>query len=271
VRTPLQLVLLLALVLRATPAAGQVRQPALQEYRFVSEAGYASAIWVNPGASGFNRPIHLIGHMTGDRPEGSDWSLAQYLIGFQWEVVSFGYQHDEFSGVGFEDGDAYTVSGGVESGGNGIGVSYTWRTVGQADGNFDVGWLYQGGGNASLGVVWQNIGAPEVRDTTLDEQLVAGVTARPSEGRFGLSLQAAYRTKKKDFGAFRIGGTLTLMRSLQALALVQWSGDGDFEGFMIGAIWRGRSMVAGGAIGLSSGGDARTASGGLDFWSQRQR
>jgi len=268
-QTPVRLTLPAALLLCATAAAAQVREPALREYRFVSEAGYASAIWVNPGASGFNRPIHLVGHITGDKPEGGKWKLAQYLLGLQWEVVAFGYQRDEFEGDGYDSGDSYTISGGMATGANGFGASYTWSNPGSGDASWNLGWLFMAQ-NASTGIVWRDIGSPQVRDTVLDERLVGAITVRPAEAQFGSSLQVDYRTKRKDFNAFRIGGTLTLARTIDILALAQWRGGGSFDGFVIGAIWRSQSATAAGAIGLESGGDVGTASGGLDFWQARQ-
>ncbi len=266
-RTPVLLILLAALLVRASPAAGQAREPALREYRFVSEPGFLSGAWVNPGASGFNRPVHLFGHITGDRPEGGKWKLAQYLVALQWEMASFGYQRDEFR----EDGsaDSYTISGGLAAGQNGFGVSYTWTNPGQTQGSWNLGWLIVSQ-NASAGIVWRDLGSPQVRDTTLDERLVGAATFRPSQGTFGFSLQLDYRTKRKNFNAFRIGGTLTVAKAVDLLALAQWTGDGDFDGFIIGGILRGQSVAASGVVGLESGGDAGTVSAGLDFWQARQ-
>ena len=266
-RTPVLLILLAALLVRASPAVGQAREPALREYRFVSEPGFLSAAWVNPGASGFNRPIHLFGHITGDRPEGGKWKLGQYLVGLQWEIVSFGYQHDVFRDDG--SADTYTISGGYAAGTNGFGVSYTWTNPGQTEGSWNLGWLIVSE-NASAGIVFRDLGSPQVRDSTLHERLVGAATFRPSEGTFGFSVQLDYRTKLKNFNAFRIGGNLTVAKTFDILALAQWNGDGDFDGFMIGAILRGQSVAASGVIGLESGGDAGTANVGLDFWQARQ-
>jgi len=266
-RTPVLLILLAALLVRASPAAGQAREPALREYRFVSEPGFLSATWVNPGASGFNRPIHLFGHITGDRPDGGKWKLSQYLLGLQWEVVSFGYQRDEFTSDG--SADSYTISAGMATGNNGFGVSYTWTNPGQTEASWNVGWLIASQ-NASAGIVWRDLGSPTVRDSTLNERLVGAATFRPSEGTFGVSLQLDYRTKLKNFNAFRIGGNLTIAKTFDILALAQWTGEGDFDGFMIGGILRGQSVAVSGVIGLESGGDAGTASAGLDFWQARQ-
>jgi hypothetical protein len=266
-RTPVLLILLAALLARASPGAGQSRESALREYRFVSEPGFLSATWVNPGASGFNRPVHLFGHITGERPEGGKWKLAQYLVGLQWEIVSLGYQHDEFQDDG--SADTYTVSGGFAAGTNGFGVSYTWTNPGQTEGSWNAGWLIVSQ-NASAGIVWRDLGSPQVRDSTLHERLVGAATFRPSEGTFGFSLQLDYRTKLKNFNAFRVGGNLTVAKTFDLLALAQWNSDGDFDGFMIGGILRGQSVAASGVIGLESGGDAGTANAGLDFWQARQ-
>jgi hypothetical protein len=122
-RTPI--VAGLTLLLGAGAALGQTRDPEPAAYSFVSGTGHGAALWVNPGAAGFNRAVYLLGHMTWDRPEGGEWLTGQYTVGFHSRIIAFGYRHDEFQPGG--QGDAYTASLGVARGRNGIGVSRTGR------------------------------------------------------------------------------------------------------------------------------------------------
>lgn len=247
------------LLLAATPAVAQYRVPEPQTYRFVSEIGNAAAIYVNPAAAGFFSASLLTGNVTFDRPESSGWKVGQYQVGIQWGSLFGGYSHDEYHDTtGFAQGDNYTVGAGFAASGNGAGVSRTWRTVGDAESSWDAGYLFVSRVGVSLGVVWRDIGSPVVRDTVLDERVVGAISFRePRHDRFSLSLQADYKTKEKEFRAFRVGGSVKLLDSAEVLALVQWDGDGNFQGFRIGINLLGKSWMGGGVAGLDSGGDVR--------------
>lgn len=253
----------LALLLAAPPAAGQIRDPEVQSYSFVSSIGLANGIWINPAAAGFSNASHLIGHYTFDRPEGSSWETGQYLVGLQSKVIGFGYSHDEFVSGTYSQGDAYTLALGLAQGRNGAGVSRTWRTVGEAQGSWEVGWVNHSPSGVSLGLVWRDIGSPEVRDTVRYERVVGAVTYRPPNAPLSISLQADYRTDGGAFNGFRIGGSFGMLGTLDALALAEWDGDGDFLAFRLGVIVRAARVTLSGGAGLDSGGDARTASAGL--------
>ncbi|NIR43384.1 MAG: hypothetical protein GWN99_05540 [Gemmatimonadetes bacterium] len=258
------------LTLTATPAAGQYRVTDVQTYRFVSEYGNAAGLWVNPAASGYFNASLLGGHVAFDRPEDRSWKAGQYLIGLQWGPVGFGYGHDEYRDPGrAPQGDSYTLSVGLATRGNGFGVTRTWRTVGDADGSWDLGYLFVAPSGFSLGLTWRDIGSPVVRDTLLDERVVGAVTFRePETGRFSLSAQGDYRTTG-DFRAFRIGGSWRVIPQLEFLALAEWNGDGDFESFRIGVNLHGTSTRATGVAGLESGGDVRSGSLGVSFLGRR--
>ncbi len=267
----------LGLLLLATPPApAQVREPVVQDWAFVSERGFASAIWVNPGASAFNQPIHLVGHLTWDRPEGEGWTLGQYLLGLQHGVLAFGYRHDEFNtGVGFAQGDAYTLAAGLPYGRNGFGVSRTWRTVGETEGSWAIGWLYRAE-RGSTGLVWRDIGSPEVRGTKRPERLIGAISIRPGS-QFQFSAQADYQTDGSDFRAFRLGAAFTIMQggqgflsSLRAFALSEWEGDGDFGRFFLGLTSRRGSLTTVALGELDSSADVRSGSVGGDLQAARR-
>lgn len=252
-------------LLSAGPAAAQWRAPEVQAYRFVSDAGGGAGLWVNPGGAGFNMMTRLLGDVTFDRPDEGSWSTGQYMVGLQWKIAGFGYQHDEFqpSEDGFSQSDSYILAIGVAQGRNGLGVARTWRSVGATEGSWEVGWLSYAGSGLSAGLVWRDIGSPTVRDTTLREQLVGAVSLRPQGSLFSISLQGAYQTDGGDFRAFRIGGTIGLVEKLLASASAEWNGDGDFEGFRLGLAFGHKAAVFTAGAGLASGGDARTANLGL--------
>jgi hypothetical protein len=266
-RKAIPFILGLPLLAAAGSAAAQVRAPEPQAYRFVTEIGGGSGLWVNPGGAGFNQMTRLLGNITFDRPEDGDWSTAQYMAGLQWKIAGFGYQHDDFaeSEGGYAQGDSYVLAVGFASGRNGFGVSRTWRNVGPADGSFEIGWLSYGASGVSIGLVWRDIGSPVVRDSTLYEHVVGGVTFRPSETRFSFSLQGEYQTDGSDFRAFRIGGAVGLLQNLAVQALGEWNGEGDFKGFRLFMAMGHKLTVGTAGAGLDSGGDARTAHLGLSI------
>ncbi len=272
--------IILAVTLSASSAVAQTRDPALSAYRFVSDLGFGSGVWVNPAASGFNRRTNrLLGHATWDRPEDQGWSLGQYLISLQWSIVGFGYRHDEFEELAgsFSQGDAYTLSGGFATSRSGIGVSRTWRTVGPAEGSWEIGWLLLSP-QITAGLVWRDIGSPDVRGTKRPERVVGGLTYVAVPERLHLSLQADFLTGDGEFDAFRVGGRYTLLRRtlgavrlLDAVVLADWGGDGDFQGFALGVMLRHGAGLAAGVGELDSGGDLRGASLGVDFETTPQR
>lgn len=242
---------------------GQTREPEIARYRFVSDAATAG-LWVNPGASGFNRRVKLIGHYTWNRPREEGWTTAQYLVGLQSGVVGFGYRHDEFDGDGpFSQGDAYTVSVGIADERTGLGLSRTWRTVGPTEGSWELGALARASDRVILGLVWRDIGSPEVRGVTRESRLLGAVTLAPPNGRFSLSAQADYRTGEGDFRAFRVGGAAAVLAVIDGLAVAEWDGDGDFLGLSLGVQIRQSTGTALGVVGLDSSGDARAASAGM--------
>ncbi|NIN73331.1 MAG: hypothetical protein GTO46_15685 [Gemmatimonadetes bacterium] len=258
----------LALLLGAAPALGQTRDPEPGAYSFVSGTGHGAALWVNPGAAGFNRAVDLMGHMTWDRPEGGDWSTGQYTAGFHSRVIAFGYRHDEFQAG--SQGDAYTAALGVARGRNGFGVSRTWRSVGDAQGSWEIGYVNHGVSGVSLGLVWSDIGSPTVRDTVRHERLIGAVTYRPPTTSVSVSAQGNYRLDGGRFNGFRIGGSVVILGSLDTFALAEWDGEGDFMALRLGATLGGaRARLFGGA-GLDSGGNARTASAGLTYRSEQR-
>ncbi len=271
--------LISGLTLSASAAVAQTRDPALHTYRFVSDLGYASGVWVNPAASGFNRVNRLLGHATWNRPEGEGWSLGQFLISLQWSIIGFGYRHDEFDELEgtFSQGDAYTVSAGFATARSGLGVSRTWRTVGPAEGSWEIGWMLASP-QVTAGLVWRDIGTPTVRGIRRRERVVGGLTYVAVPDRFQISLQSDYLTRAGDFDAFRVGGRYTLVRRtlgairlVDALVLADWDGDGDFQAFAIGLMVRHGSGQAAGVGLLESGGDVRGANLGIDFETTPQR
>lgn len=268
----LPLGLSLALTQAARPAAAQTREPEVQAYGFVSELGSPYALWVNPGAAGFDIPSRLIGHVTFNRPEDGDWSLGQYMLGVQAGYASFGYRHDEFDLPGGKSqGDAYRVVLGLAARSVGLGLSRTWHTVGEAESSWELGWIYASASGLTAGLVWRDIGSPEVRDTVEYERLIGGFTFRPQRGPFAISLQADYQADGGEFRAFRVGGRFAFLELLDGFALAEWDGAGDFEGFRIGLALRHQTATASAAAGLSKGGDARTASAGLALDSPHRR
>jgi hypothetical protein len=263
VRTPL--VAGLATLLTAGPALGQIRDPEPEAYAFVSGTGHGAALWVNPGAAGFNQAVYLLGHVTFDRPEDGAWTTGQYAIGVHSRIIAFGYRHDEFQSGAHTRGDAYTLAVGLARGRNGLGVSRTWRTGGKTEGSWEVGYVNHAVSGVSLGLVWRDIGSPTVRDTTRHERLIGAVTYRPPNTPASFSLQGDYRLDGGKFRSFRIGGSFQIVGTLNAIALAEWTGDGDFEAFRLGATVSGGRTALFGAAGLGSGGDARTATAGLSF------
>lgn len=260
------------LLLWGASSYAQTRDPELRAYSFVSELGGGAGLWVNPGAAGFNPTTRLGGYWTFDRPDGESWFTGQYAIGLQLKLLGFGYRHDEFSDPnGFAQGDAYTLALGLARGRDGLGVARVWRSVGPAEGSWEIGYVHHESPGVSVGLVWRDIGSPAVRNTVRREHIVGAVTLHPKVGGFSLSAQADYRTDGGDFRAFRVGGSLALLRILNLLALAQWDGEGDFDGFRIGVVVTQPSATLLGGAGLSSGGDARTATLGGDFESRPQR
>lgn len=252
------------------PAAAQTRDPAVSEFRLVSDLISTSSLWVNPAGLGFHtRRSSLMGNLTWDRPKDGDWSLGQYLIGVGADIVGFGYEHDEFQSGAFSQGDAYTVALGVAAREAAIGASRTWRTVGESQGSWVVGVGYVKPA-AAVGLVWRDIGSPAVRDTVRDERLIGAVTAQPSRGPFILEAELDYNVNDKSLRVFRVGAGLTLRGKFRAQGLLGWDGDGDFVGFVISGDLRLGRATAWGAAGLDAGGDAGNANLGLDFTHQRR-
>lgn len=262
-RRLLTTILAIAALLTAVDAAAQTREPEIIRYRFVSDTTTAG-LWVNPGVAGFNRRVKLIGHYTWNRPRDEGWTTGQYLIGLQSGVVGFGYRHDEFEAEGeFSQGDAYTVSVGHAGRRMGLGVSRTWRTVGPAEGSWEIGALLEASRLMDVGLVWRDIGTPEVRGTPRDSRLIGAATLTPPERRFTFSAQVDYSTASDDFRAFRIGATAEVLDVVDALATAEWDGDGDFLGLFIGLEVARRTGTAHGVVGFDSNGDARAASAGV--------
>ncbi len=263
-RTPRLTAPIWALALAAQPLAGQIREPEVQTYSFVSETPNVYGFWVNPGAPSVSGRSWIAGHVTFDRPaNGGGWSTSQYMLSFQAGPLGFGYRHDEFDDPnGFAQGDAYTVALGLHTASSGLGLSRTWRTVGPTEGSWEIGWVGRSASGVSFGLVWRDIGSPEVRDTTRRERLIAGLTYRPPLHAFSLSAQMDYRRKGSSFRAFRIGGSFRLALPVEAIALAEWDGDGDFRSFRIGAVIKPKTATLTAGAGLDSGGDARTASAG---------
>lgn len=219
---------------------------------------------MNPGAAGFNRRVTIVAHYTWDRPHDEGWTTGQYLIGLQSGVLGFGYRHDEFDGAGeFAQGDAYTVTAGLAGDRMGVGVSRTWRTVGPTEGSWDVGGMLRASDQITAGLVWRDIGTPEVRDTTRESRLIGALTASPRTSPLWFAGQIDYRTAEGDFRAFRIGGGAAIVDVVDALAVAEWDGDGDFLAFMIGITIKQPTGSALGVARLGSDGDARAASVGL--------
>ncbi|MDP2577884.1 MAG: hypothetical protein Q8W48_09260 [Candidatus Palauibacterales bacterium] len=252
------------------PAAAQTRDPAVTEFRLVSDLLSTSSLWVNPAGLGFHtRRSSLMGNLTWDRPEDGDWSLGQYLIGVAADIVGFGYEHDEFQSGAFSQGDAYTLALGVASRDAAIGVSRTWRTVGESQGSWVVGFGFVKP-TAAIGLVWRDIGSPTVRDTVRDKRLIGAVTAQPSRGPVILEAELDYNLKDKGLRVFRVGAGMTLKGKLRARGLLGWDGDGKFVGFVISGDLRLGKSTAWGAAGLDAGGDAGNGNLGLDFTHQRR-
>lgn len=254
------------LLLAAASADAQIREPEMQAYRFVSENGRGAGIWVNPAAMGYSgRATKLIGAITFDRPEDGSWGTAQYVIGLAGGPLGFGYRHDEFSDTtGFAQADAYTLAAGYSSQNQGIGVSRTWRTVGDNEGSWEIG-ASAHSSVFSSGVVWRDIGSPRVRGVTRRERLLAALTVRPSETETAFSVQGDYQLDGGRLRAVRLGGEIRMLEAASFFALAEWDGDGDFEAFRLGGVLRlGRTLFDGG-VGLSSGGDAQTGTLGATF------
>ncbi len=149
--------------------------------------------------------------------------------------------------------------------------------MGPAEGSWEIGWLLATP-QVAAGLVWRDIGSPDVRDTKRPERVVGGLTYVAVPDRLRLSLQADFLTGDGEFDAFRVGGRYTLLRRslgavrlLDALLLADWDGDGDFQGFALGVMVRHGSGTAAGVGVLESGGDLRGASLGVDFESTPQR
>lgn len=254
-----------------SPAAAQSREPAVASYRFVSDLESSSGIWVNPAATGFNTQIHAFGHITWDRPRNRGWRVGQYLIGLQSGVIGFGYRHDEFSsaeGEGFAQGDAYTVSVGHAVGQTGLGVSRTWRTVGDAEGSWEIGSVQRVSPELTLGVLWRDLGSPLVRGVVRPERLIGAATY--SRANIRVALQLDYKLDGGDFNAFRFGVNFLLPAAVVALANAEWNGDGDFVGLTIGASILHRNIFGTAVAGTDSDLDVRTASAGARFAAPRQ-
>ena len=253
------------------PVSAQTREPDVNNYRLVSDLTHAMVMWVNPAGLGLTRRrTSLMGHVTWERPEDRDWALAQYMVGFQARIIGFGYHHDEFSGRGFSQGDAYTLAAGIGRTNTSFGVSRTWYTVGESEGS----WVLGAGTTsqtAVVGLVWRDIGSPQVRDSVRAERLIAAVTLRPSASPLTVSAEMDLLLDGKDLRVFRVGGGLTLMRKVRAQALIGWDGDGDFQGFVISAQLRMSEGTAVGAARLDAGGDAGAGSLGIDFSRQAQQ
>lgn len=260
-----------AVIFDFAPASAQTRDPELDNYRLVSDLNHGMVMWVNPAGLGMTpRRSTLMGHVTWERPEDGDWGLAQYMVGFQARIVGFGYHHDEFSGRGFSQGDAYTLAAGLGRANTSFGVSRTWYTVGETEGS----WVLGAGltsQTAVVGVVWRDIGSPQVRDSVRAERLIAAVTVRPSASPLTVSGEIDYLLEGSDLRVFRIGGGWTFMEKLRAQALIGWDGDGDFQGFVISAQLRLDEATAVGAARLDAGGDAGSGSLGVEFSRQAEQ
>lgn len=264
---------LLALALLCAPggrSAAQIREPEPQRYGFVSQATFGGGVWVNPAAQGFNANVsRALGYLSFERPEGDDWTTAQYGLAVQAKVLAFGYRHDEFEAPGgFANSDAYTLALGASQGRNAFGVSRTWRTVGPSEGSWAIGWQFHDDSGVSLGLVWRDIGSPDVRGVERPERIVGAITARPSAAPVSLSLELDYRRDGGEFHAFKLGGSFGLAGTVRALALADWDGDGDFLGLRLGVSFRHQRLFGLGGLGLADDGDARSAIGGLGIENQ---
>lgn len=255
-----------ALLLVAATADAQIREPEMQAYRFVSENGRGAGIWLNPAAMGFNgRATKVIGGITFDRPEDGSWSTGQYVIGIAGGPLGFGYRHDEFAEIGgFAQGDAYTLAAGYASENQAVGVSRTWRTVGDNEGSWEIGGSTHGSVFSS-GVVWRDIGSPRVRGATRRERLLVALTVRPSETEAAFSAQGDYQLDGGRLRAVRLGGQFRMLETASFFALAEWDGDGDFEAFRLGGVLRLGSGVFDAGVGLRAGGDAQTGTLGATF------
>ncbi len=143
--------------------------------------------------------------------------------------------------------------------------------MGPAEGSWEIGWLLATP-QVTTGLVWRDIGSPDVRGVRRPERVVGGLTYLAVPDRFRISLQADFLTGDGDFDAIRVGGRYTLVRRtlgairlLDAMLLADWDGDGDFQGFAVGLMVRHGSGLAAGVAELDSGGDLRGASLGIDF------
>ena len=193
------------LLLLALPAAAQVAPNTTTRYLFPTDVSDARALWVNPAGLGAfpEASVHL--DLTVGDP-GTSGKLRQLTFGLDSRGLSLGYQRDLFSDG--RRGHTYRV--GVATGHRGLAAGLAtalYRGSGSGTG-WDVGILYDWLPALSVGGAIQNVGRPEMRDSTLRVTYVPGATLQLLQRRIVLSALSRFTTDGVEGYAFGLRGTL---------------------------------------------------------------
>lgn len=178
------LVVTLLLGAIAAPADAQYRGPRSGDYLFSATVWGARAAWVNPAGLGALRGASIMGEALVERDAAGGYGLAQYTLGFSSRVLGFGYRRDRFPGD--VAGNTWRLGLGRALGRFALGAAVSLYSESDLQQGLDFGAQYHLAPGLALGVVVQNIGQPEVRDSVLRLAGAAGISWTGLGGVLGL-------------------------------------------------------------------------------------
>jgi hypothetical protein len=228
----LSLVFVAAVVVMATPLAGQSVRSRSADYLFAASANDVRALWTNPAGLGVVTNASVLAEFVLEVPPDSSVQFAQWTLAFNSRGLSAGYQRDRFS----EDPNTGVLRLGLglpfRRGAVGFSASYYHGSAVDSAGNygFDLGMRYRLLERLDLGLVARNIGRPTPRDVPapLTGVLAANVAVVPRHVETQVEVRAADRLNSSGYDMLYRGGILLALGGrfpVAALGVVELDGD----------------------------------------------
>jgi len=212
------------------PAPAHVELTQAQQYLQVTDAVDARALWVNP--AGLSR--------SSEASIGLDFTAADSLSGVRVRqygaliashAIAAGWEHDDLPGG--TSGNTFAVGAGLGSERLGVGGTRRWyRGPGANAGTWEIGAHLHTVPALDLAAIWRNIGSPTVRDSILEETLIAGA-ALDIVGRVRASADWQLATSGFVTRRVRVGLSLLAGRGVLVSALSDLSSNSANRAFTV--------------------------------------
>ena len=225
-------VLLLFLLTATANAATWTSYPAFEysHYGFASDAGDATAIFLNPaglaGGPGTNMYLDLT---------GNDDEMTEYVAALQGKSLGFAYRHRDLPGSGVApvssdpvlgEGnlDSYSLATGYGRGSVRLGLGAVWTKTdlpGDDAFSWDAGVMVRAGSYATLAGRVENIQHPDFLDGQLRPHYTYGFTTRPILNLLTVSVQGSHEDGRANIIDMMYGVKLKPNPSLTILAALE--------------------------------------------------